>query len=103
MGLETHANSNALSSHTQDLAMPKQQDYRSRKPNDSAAAGKLNPHPQRQKDPKDVPVPQNNPGFSIHKKESPPDGLPLITLQSGIHLFDIKAREKEVKLKGVKA
>ena len=80
LGPETLANSNTLCNDTQDLAMPKQQDRRSRKPNDSAAAGKLNPHPQRQKDPKDVPVPQNNPGFPIHKKESPPDGLPLITL-----------------------
>ena len=71
--------------------MPKQQDHRSRKPNDPAATGKINPHPPRPRDPKDIPVRQNNPGFPIHKKESPPDGLPLITLQSGIHLSDIKA------------
>ena len=69
LGLETLSNSNTLSNSVQDLAMPKQRDHRSRKPNDPAATGKLNPHPPRQRDPKDVLVRQNNPGFPIHKKE----------------------------------
>ena len=53
--------------------MPKQQDHRSKKPNDPAATGKLNPHPPRPRDPKDIPVRQN---FQLYQIPNSQEGEP---------------------------